>query len=96
LTKYGDIGATFATYSEMAPDAWRLIPLLTPGEDGSSYCEVKCNDIPKMVDDKFFIALRFWKRYKRFSMPGDWRDWTVAQLKVLELFDTLHDDRAKR
>lgn len=90
------MGETFRVYAEMEPDAWRLIPLLTPDEDGSKYVEVKCNDIPKLVDDQFFIALRFWKRYKRFSLPGDWRSMTIAQLRVIELFDDLQNDRVKQ
>jgi hypothetical protein len=57
--------------------------------------EVKVHEIVGYLSDEFFLALRFWKRYKRFGIPGDWRDLKVAQIRVIELFDDISANRGK-
>lgn len=72
-------------YSEADPEEWRLLK----GSKQDTPREIKLRDIPKYVTSEFFLALRFWKRYKRFGIPGDWREMTPAQLDLLDLFDRL-------
>jgi hypothetical protein len=75
-------------YRNAAPEEWRLITQIGTKE----LLEIKLNDIPKMIDSYFFLCLRFWRRYKRFGIPGnDWRNLTANQLRVLETFDKLAD-----
>lgn len=68
----------------MDPAEWRLIPIHGELE------EIKCVDIPKAVDGLFFLALRFWKRYKKYGV-ADWRNLTIAQDTIIGLFDSLAD-----
>jgi len=82
------VAQTLDSYAGMDKDEWRLIKV-----DGDMV-ELKCNDIPRIVDGLFFLALRYWKRYKRFGV-ADWRLLTIAQVGVIELFDNLFDKGSK-
>lgn len=71
----------------MPDDEWRLIPGLN-----KELVEIKCNEIPRMVDGQFFLALRYWKRFKKYGVL-DPKTMTVAQVRVIDLFDDLMNRR---
>lgn len=62
--------------------------------NGDTAYEVTGSDIPGYFDVPFWLAVRFWKRYKHFGVPNsDWRRLTVQQMTVMTLFDRLDDLR---
>lgn len=81
---------TLELYEKADPLEWRLIPM----RRGDLLDEIRLIDVPGIMWDAiekgFFLALRFWKRVKKYGFPsGNWRTATDAQLKVCETFDEL-------
>ena len=70
-----------------------MVPLLDP-VGNYRFEEIKLVDVSSYMTNGFFVALRWWKRCQKHGLPRtDWRDMTIAQMEVLNVFDTLWSRR---
>ena len=44
----------------------------------------------------YWLAIRFWKDYKKFGLKKDWRELTPQQKNLIILFDDLAEARVRK
>jgi len=70
-----------------------LVNARKPLPNGDTGYEVDPQTIQEYLTTPNAQAIWYWNKTRKHGKPPDWRNMTMQQLAVLELFDTLWDKR---
>ena len=86
MSKGVSVAETLKGYDKADPEEWRLLAQYGTDEQA----EIKLREISQYIESEFMIALRWWQRYRKHGVPaGDWRELTIAQARVIDIFDDM-------